>query len=497
MTKPVVLSMVRAVVFDLDGTLADTAGIHDGRRTPWDLLSPGVSGAQPNKWAFSQYVNDLPGELIQKGYRVGIATRAPIAYASTAIHLLGIDTEALVAASGVSKAEQLVRLAQRFKVSSSEVLYVGNELADEEAADAAGCQYLDAPWLLDASARLDLHPPIPFSRLRPARVRSQAFQDELALFQDETLLRLRDELHGGFSDQKWHKEFCESAWFEGLTLKQKAAVALLSLVTNPALSHRRDLQCALFDGVGPTFRGCITSHQHAKDGMFQIHPAIVTKAELRNDGELASWYSDALLDVFPPYKKTWRLDGLPSVALVVAERYHSGWGNMLQVAKNYRPQAPGAARMSSGPEPRLNLIDLPSDVLVAYLLWEAEGIPLVPVPSRAPDAQHPAEVSLRIATLIGEQLGRQVLPLISRDAKGSFLVHPHPGQPKSVVLIDDQITTGTSIFQAVKALKEVNIEVDHVLAYSASDSWFAEPPVGKQCGTRAQAEALGVKCPCE
>ena len=66
--------MIKAVVFDLDGTLANTTAIHGGRRTPWDLLSPGVAGEKAEKWAFRQYVNDLPGELIQKGYRVGVAT---------------------------------------------------------------------------------------------------------------------------------------------------------------------------------------------------------------------------------------------------------------------------------------------------------------------------------------------------------------------------------------------------------------------------------------
>ena len=370
------------------------------------------------------------------------------------------------------------------------MLYIGNELADEDAARTAGCEYSAAPWLLNASARLDLHPPSPFSRLRPARVQPQAFQDE-------TALRLHHELGGGFSDERWHKEFCQSSWFAGLAPTKKAAVALLSLVTNPALRHRRVLQEALFDGVDSTFRRCITYHRYARNGMFQIHPAIVTKAELRDDAELASWYSEALRNVFPPHKKALRLDGLPAVTLVVAERYRSGWGDVLGVAKNYKRQTPGDKRMSSGPEPRLNLIDFPGDVLASYLMQDLRKIPLVPVPSRAPDARHPAEVSLRIANLIGEQLRRQVLPLISREADDLFVVHPHPGQPKSVVLIEDQITTTTSIFQAIKALKQVNIEVDHVLAYSANDELFPGPNAGRCCGTRAQAKALGVRCPCE
>ena len=89
--------MIKTVVFDLDGTLANTTAIHAWRRTPWDLLSPGVSGQKADRWAFRQNVCDLPGELILKGYRVGIAAHAPLAHASIAVHLLGIGTEVLFA----------------------------------------------------------------------------------------------------------------------------------------------------------------------------------------------------------------------------------------------------------------------------------------------------------------------------------------------------------------------------------------------------------------
>jgi hypothetical protein len=43
--------VIKTVVFDLDGTLANTTAIHAWRRTPWDLPSPRVSGHKADRWA--------------------------------------------------------------------------------------------------------------------------------------------------------------------------------------------------------------------------------------------------------------------------------------------------------------------------------------------------------------------------------------------------------------------------------------------------------------
>jgi len=84
--------MISVVIFDLDETLAETGFLPPGRRTPSQLLSPGLGGRD---WVTDQSIADLPGELICRGYSVAIATRAPQPYASTLIHLVGVDTQDL------------------------------------------------------------------------------------------------------------------------------------------------------------------------------------------------------------------------------------------------------------------------------------------------------------------------------------------------------------------------------------------------------------------
>lgn len=64
--------MIKAVVFDLDGTLADTASLGGGRRSPSQLIIGGVSEVgvevSPRPWAWSREVSDIPAILIERGY---------------------------------------------------------------------------------------------------------------------------------------------------------------------------------------------------------------------------------------------------------------------------------------------------------------------------------------------------------------------------------------------------------------------------------------------
>ena len=91
--------MRRLVFFDLDGTLADTAGLPAGRRTPWQVLAPGASGAS-SRWAFSAEVSATPAALMARGYVVVVVPRAPLRYASTLLHLLGVQVDDIIASTG-------------------------------------------------------------------------------------------------------------------------------------------------------------------------------------------------------------------------------------------------------------------------------------------------------------------------------------------------------------------------------------------------------------
>ena len=85
--------MAKAVVFDLDGTLADTVDLvgSNSRRKPADVLMTSESGARGRPWSFDDHRDLIPGNLAALGYRVAIVTASPPAYASTLADLLNID----------------------------------------------------------------------------------------------------------------------------------------------------------------------------------------------------------------------------------------------------------------------------------------------------------------------------------------------------------------------------------------------------------------------
>ena len=103
---------VRAVVFDLDGTLADTAdwvpNSGGKRRSPFDVLHRCPAGKPPAAATITDQHRQLPGELIARGYRTAIITRSPSAYASTLTGIWPLDTERLLASNaGAAPANKL------------------------------------------------------------------------------------------------------------------------------------------------------------------------------------------------------------------------------------------------------------------------------------------------------------------------------------------------------------------------------------------------------
>ena len=136
--------MIRAVVFDLDGTLANTAELKNGRREPYDVLKLSPPGASTVELRFGDGREWLPGYLASNGYRVGIVTNSPPAYASTLLDLLLVDFERLLAGSKIyeSKAKKLVALSDDWGIATDAILYVGDLPEDQVAAKMSGCGFL-------------------------------------------------------------------------------------------------------------------------------------------------------------------------------------------------------------------------------------------------------------------------------------------------------------------------------------------------------------------
>ena len=449
--------MSRAIVFDLDGTLADTASLPKGTRSPWQVLAPGLSRPDdlPDlRWSFEAQVSDLPGKLLACGYRVAILTRAPIAYASTLVHLLGLDTELIQASAGgeESKAHHLTRLAERWGIPASDLVYVGDTDADAAAAKLAGCIFRDAAVL----RKVDMAkiPAIaPYERPETARV-GETGGGPLPSYHPITLgslVQISEQIRGGVPDLAVHaKLFREVTLNAEISDADKAAIAFFSLLANPAVPHRSELQDALLRRLTPAMRSCLIQDSPA---LFQIHPQVITRFELRMSPSLYEQYLAGLARLFD--KRTESFLGTTHLYIVP---YQSRWGHELGRAKNYG--------LVSGPQPKLGKLDLIADVIAAHVPPNSQGKPLVPVAARPGSAQHPAQCSLRLAFMVGKRTQRQVFPILNHD--GGLVPGALIPKANKVLLIDDQVTTGKSVTSAATTLRNNAIEVAGVISYSKS-----------------------------
>jgi hypothetical protein len=140
------VTRLRAVVFDLDGTLAATDHLDFGDRTAATVLTQTAPGRGRHPWATPG--SQLPAQLLRLGYRVAVVSRSPPSYAWTLAWALQLDYEELCAGSqpyGSDPAGKLRHLANLWGMIPAEVLYVGDSDADASAARSVGCGFR-YPW---------------------------------------------------------------------------------------------------------------------------------------------------------------------------------------------------------------------------------------------------------------------------------------------------------------------------------------------------------------
>ena len=141
---------IKLLVLDLDGTIALTEK-YDGinqQRNPSVILQrirPGTSG---KSLLASEFLPKFLSDSLKCGVEVAVITRAPKAYASTLLNILGIDYLECWPAPGyqISRAEKLKSLLISHKIDSSEMLYIGDEIGDMEAAKEVRCRFVFPDW---------------------------------------------------------------------------------------------------------------------------------------------------------------------------------------------------------------------------------------------------------------------------------------------------------------------------------------------------------------
>jgi len=395
-------------VFDLDGTLADTAGLSSGRRSPElllkeDPLDPSVS-VGPERWAL---VNELgldmsavPGEVRVAGHAVAVVTRAPAAYASTLAGLLELERVLIWPSTAVSVPDKLVRLAEFHRIPLGRVVYVGDTGDDRAAARSAGCRFVSV--------------------------------DDFEMPEDN-----------------------ESEPFTGVN-EDSVSDIVSSLRLHPR-HRRREYQARLARIVTPAHRYCLVPPHMREENLAGAFTEAGLGPELFTRDERGETYLRMLRNLFPA-RRTSRVRPSAGDSYYICGYVNLGdessptadpLGGLLRVIKDYKS--------TSGPEVRLGSLPLVRDVLASHLAsWfrgfdDIGGFLIDHVAPNAFSASTPGRFSSRltrsVADRVGSQLGTEwnAVTTVHRSRSGLTPNLAFDGTPVWAVLIDDQRTTGRGL----------------------------------------------------
>ncbi len=403
----------RLYVFDLDGTLADTTRLPEGRRSPAMLLNtdPFDPGLDLDPWA---YVNDegvrvasLVGFLESIGHRVAIITRSPRSYASTLCGLLDIESTLVWPSTETDRSDKLLKLAELAQVDPADSLYVGDEEGDAQAAYRAG---FDFEW-------------------------AQTIGNEFYLAEDLPELK--------------HSP-------------RNVAEAARSLFENPQ-HEREELQHYLANKVRPEHRFCLIPADRTNPlsrGHFRyvgVRPALFTRDERGDE------YFTLLRNLFPKL-------AAPEVHPSVAENYyfvsyrkmnsreedHDPLGDLMRRIKDYTS--------TSGPNVELGSLPFVAHVMAAHLAQRFARVENVHIDHVAPhpySVERPGQVSswlcwwaMSVASGIveGESPHHEWMAWRSTPRDTPAPRHPvaRKFMPGLGALLDDQRTRGTQLRQHIE-----------------------------------------------
>jgi hypothetical protein len=514
---------IRLVVFDLDGTLANTDSLPSGYRSPYQILEPGIDGDhllinghldhQPpswrsKDWSFGANVSQLPGNLIEAGYSVAVVTRAPLAYASTLIHLLGISTQVLRPSCGGSaqdKAQVLIGVAENFGVEPAEMLYVGDLEVDKSIAQLAQCRFAPASVLHSGELwqNLPLYAPRRKRASKDASTvtpPSSTFSTSPDPLNDSLIHAALESIRGGIPDTELHTSLLyKISRSQTCSRRTFASLTFFSLLVRPGSHERFRWQMWLFENLEPGAGSCLIRNG---GGLIQIDPRIITRNEIHKDGVVTSSYLDGLRTCLPGTEQL----TVGSISLRAAFKFsmdQNKLGSCLTTAKHY------SKARGSGPQVQLGYLDFISDILASYvdeLKPDLTQTMIVPVPSSPFSQQRVGQVSQRLAIGVSKLLGIPIWPVVHKTTGEEFNVaglrdwqqlYKANRIPPEAILIEDQCTTGKSIGSVAEKLQLQGIIVHHAVAYSTSlEKSHHANLTQSTCYFREISKLCGMKCQC-
>ncbi len=488
----------RLIIFDLDGTLANTANIEQQNRTPATLLAPGVDAEgrslQAHQWEWSQDVSETPARLIERGHKVVIATNSPLPYASTLTHLLGVEHQGLHTNCGgeTGKANRIKQICSSYEIMSDDVIYVGDQESDARTAASAGVSYMTVDQLRSGELLDELGTPLRGHDFTPALLNGlvvpQYWKEELS---SGRVPFSRPDSPATMDERKLFETFAAmSEWAKAPRLDNcdflNSALAMAdeadalapyyrtilqyALRIHSGLPARRDIQFLLLKYAAPDegadLTGVVNLPMHE---FFAFRPGLLTRREKNRDSNLRLQYLHVFRKLFPALTNG-------NLSCVVNYWGDGEYGSLLKTVKDYRTNPKGP-----GPSVRLGLLDGVADMCAGIMSLHRD-IPIVPVPSSPFQVDKPGQNSTRLARGIADRTERRLIPVLEIDpaappGQKEFRINPKTAhllaRGSTYDLFDDQITSGLTVQKCQNVMEAGGYRLNQIFTYSAKASNIA------------------------
>jgi len=437
---------LRVVVFDLDGTLADTASIQTeglNYRVPYDVLVLNDDNKKSDFLLFNQSIKRDISCLIQTGICVYIITRAPRAYASTLIHLLGLDYCGLIPAStGFNSVElKLNHISTLTDSHKSEMLYIGDQEQDEVDARTYGCFFQKPPWIRGCENQQN-------------HLSSWVNLANKVLHQEQSHGATMDRLNSAYdthlSNVLLFSDSLDTQWIfqdDDLVIEKEGETSVI-----PEPFYELELSGIFKPFVNPHFlsRYEYDNHQDYRSKLFELINSSMLSIERISPPESGKCPDLLDIPVYAVKKFDDSLYGQPLWALLKNWHYPK-----------------------SGPDVHLHFLEMLALCLAAGVSTFEDDSVIVPVPSSELSKLQPGQVSVRLARRVSELTKIPMLHFLHKTTDGLFesdlLEFPYSG---NIILIDDQITTGKNANNCVRLLKELGVEPYRICLVSWTSSHF-------------------------
>lgn len=426
----------KVLVFDIDGTLAATDNLTEGKRVPYDILKFCPPSAQVFPFEMNPNLGRDFSNFIHAGLRVVIITRAPRPYASTVLQLLGVDFTECIPANGKTRAEKLIDIANAYGVERNQVIYFGNELDDKEAAREAGCFFERPYWIIEDKE---------FSQSE----KDASFYDLLAQEAAE------------LSDYRNEPDYIYYQW-EVIEGAQRNTLHLdRSTLQLHKSSSSESFPLQIFNQMSP------------ESGPFKpmINPEIFSRWEYQTQADVREELFTVIRNLFGPKKIKQDPYGryfeeLRNVNVQAFGEYGSwNFGQPLwKLAKDYQGG-------SNGPNPQLHFLELLALVIASNI--ESPSV-IIPVPSSDISVDKPAQFSERLAYRVANLSGSMCCGWLKKRDEQIYSVDiMHMNPQLRYFLIEDQITSGKNIHECLSTFPESTDSRVQVMSwtYSPGNRW--------------------------